>query len=119
MNWKRLSNDQELNALTEESFQLPVLIYKHSTRCSLSDITQLRLERSWESDPLDLSPYFLDLVFNKEVSDAVEHQFQVRHQSPQVLVIYQGKCIFQSSHLSISHRALKDVIQIGAIQKSN
>ena len=119
MNWKKLSNKQELNTLTKESFQGPVLIYKHSTRCSLSDITRSRLERSWKADPLGLSPYFLDLVLNRDVSDAVEHQFQVRHQSPQVLVIDQGKCIFQSSHLSISHRALKDVAQAGAIQKSN
>lgn len=119
MNWKKLSNKQELYTLTEESFQGPVLIYKHSTRCSLSDITQSRLERSWESDPIDLSPYFLDLILNREVSDAVEHQFQVRHQSPQVLVIDQGKCIFHSSHLSISHRALKNLIHSGPIQKSN
>lgn len=119
MNWKRLSNKQDLDALTEESFQSLVLIYKHSTRCSISDITLYRLERPWKSDPLDLNPYFLDLVLNREVSNAVEHQFQVRHQSPQVLVIDQGECIFHSSHLSISHRALKKMIQTNVIQKSN
>ncbi len=119
MNWKELSTLEDLEGIIEKSSQKPVLIYKHSTRCSISSIIRSRLERSWEADPLDIEGYFLDLISYRKVSRAVEDQFQVQHQSPQILIIDLGKCIFHCSHVSIRHQAIKEVLHQVSVQKSN
>ena len=117
MHWKEFYALEDLENIIKTSFHQPVLIYKHSTRCSLSSIVRSRLESSWEADPLDIVCYFLDLISFKEVSNAVEDQFQIRHQSPQILMIHQGKCIFHCSHLSIGHSAIKEALPQFSVPK--
>lgn len=117
MNWKAFNTLEDLEYITEKSSQQPVLIYKHSTRCSVSSLVCSRLEHAWEADPMDIQGYFLDLISHREVSNAVEDQFQVRHQSPQILIIDGGKCFFHCSHLRISHRAIKEALSQTSVQK--
>jgi len=119
MNWKLLRNEADISEIVAKSFQQPVLIYKHSTRCSLSSVTQARLERNWQSESLDIECYFLDLIAFRGLSNLVADKFQVPHQSPQILVISQGVSFFDCSHMSISHGVLKEVLQQLALQKSN
>ena len=119
MNWKALNTFEDLEEIIKRSSQQPVLIYKHSTRCSLSSIVRSRLERSWKADPFDIEGHFLDLISFREVSNAVEDQFKVLHQSPQVLVIDQSKCIFHCSHLAIGLKAIKKALHQITVQKSN
>jgi bacillithiol system protein YtxJ len=45
--------------------------------------------------------YFLDLIAYRAISDKIAEDFDVWHESPQVLVIRNGKCIYEESHLSI------------------
>jgi bacillithiol system protein YtxJ len=103
MNWKQLTAESQLENLVEESQQHPVLIFKHSTRCSISATSLARLERNWkESEVGDTATYYLDLIANRPVSGQVASQFGVTHQSPQVLLISKGECIYDASHFDIS-----------------
>ncbi len=103
MNWKKLTAESQLETLVEESREHPVLIFKHSTRCSISATSLARLERNWkESEVGDTVPYYLDLIANRAVSGQIASQFDVPHQSPQVLVISKGECIYDASHFEIS-----------------
>lgn len=119
MNWKALSTFEDLEGIIEKSSQQPVLIYKHSTSCPLSSVVRSRLEHSWKTDPLDIEAHLLDLISFREVSNAVEDQFKVRHQSPQVLVIDQGKCIFHCSHLAIGLKVIKKALHQITVEGSN
>lgn len=103
MNWKKLTAESQLENLVEESQQHPVLIFKHSTRCSISATSLARLERNWKENEVgDTAPYYLDLIANRSVSGQVASQFGVAHQSPQVLLISKGECIYDASHFDIS-----------------
>ena len=99
MNWIPLKTIEELDLIQQKSFTNPQVIFKHSTRCSISSMALGRLER--EESPLNIDFYFLDLIAFRNISNAVSEKFQVPHQSPQILVIKNGICIFDESHNSI------------------
>ncbi|TDB60040.1 bacillithiol system redox-active protein YtxJ [Arundinibacter roseus] len=103
MNWTSLVEESQLENIREESQQHPVLIFKHSTRCSISSASLARLERNWkESDVAGTVPYYLDLIANRTVSAKVAATFDIPHQSPQILLISRGECIYDASHFDIN-----------------
>lgn len=107
INWKRLNSTEQLKRIDEESTSHPVVIFKHSTRCSISSISLNRLERSWDNDSIQkVTPFFLDLISFREVSNLTAQHYGVRHESPQVLVIKNGQCIYHNSHMAISFEEL-------------
>lgn len=104
MNWNKLtqlSQIQEIKALSKEK---PVMIFKHSTRCSISSMSLDRLLRKWkEVDTEKVTPYYLDLIASRDLSDLVAKEFRVPHQSPQILLIKNGAVIYDNSHFGISY----------------
>ena len=48
MNWTEFNSKDQLEAIKKESQEQPVMIFKHSTRCSISAVTLNKLERKWE-----------------------------------------------------------------------
>jgi bacillithiol system protein YtxJ len=107
MNWTPLNTISQLDDIDALSKQQAVLIYKHSTRCHICTTALGRLERKWDAaDDATLKPYFLDLLKYREVSDAISQRYGVEHQSPQVLVIRNGKCVYSKTHMEISYDEL-------------
>ncbi|MDX5437915.1 MAG: bacillithiol system redox-active protein YtxJ [Pontibacter sp.] len=108
MNWHPLTSVEQLDEVLEESKNTPVVIFKHSTACSISSTAKSRLERQWAGAGLDhVKPYYLDLLSYRPVSNQVAEQLDVTHQSPQLLLVQNGQCTYDASHLGISVDALK------------
>ena len=99
MNWITLTNEQQLHQLKANSNVKPQVIFKHSTRCSISSVAKNRLERS--SQPGEIDFYFLDLIKFRAISNKIAEDFNVFHESPQILVIKNGECIYDESHSGI------------------
>lgn len=110
MNWIPLNTEHQVAEIIARSSQVPCLILKHSTRCSISSIAKHRLEDDWSFNPEELEPYYLDLIAHRSISANLAEEFQVHHESPQVLLIVDGECIYDASHLDISVAELKEVI---------
>jgi len=100
MNWENISDNLHIEELIKASEERPVMIFKHSTRCSISDMVKNRLER--ETAPEGISFYFLDLIQHRDLSNRISERFSVHHESPQVLLIRNGECIYDESHNAIS-----------------
>lgn len=100
MNWTHLTNAATLDAIKEASFTKPQLIFKHSTRCSISSMAKSRLERATPASNTDF--YYLDLIANRDISNLIAQSFGVEHESPQVLLIKDGACVYSESHTGIS-----------------
>ena len=100
MNWIELNEVSQVDLIKEKSAEKPQIIFKHSTRCSVSSIAKNRLERS--TDLPDADFYFLDLIRYRSISDKISEDFSVYHESPQVLVIRNGECIYDESHSAIN-----------------
>jgi bacillithiol system protein YtxJ len=107
MNWNKLQDSAQLQHIKEESAQQTVLIFKHSTTCSISRATLDRLERNWKEEEMkNLKPYYLDLLSFRSISNEIAHTFDVQHESPQVLVIKNGAVIYHNSHFGIDYKSL-------------
>lgn len=102
IHWKSFSQATELEAIDKASFDHPQLIFKHSTRCSISSMAMHRLENEASETGQEQEIHLLDLIRYRELSRKISDQYAVRHESPQLLVIFQGKCIHHDSHLDIS-----------------
>lgn len=101
--WNELSTPEQLDALVDESHNQPILIYKHSTRCSISAASLDRLERKWDEQQMSgWKAYYLDLIANRPASNAVESKLGIVHESPQAIVLHKGKPVYDASHFSIS-----------------
>ncbi len=111
MNWIPLTLDHQLDEIKQRSVQKPQVIFKHSTRCSTSSVAKSRLERSKAPEQADF--YFLDLLKYRSVSNKIASDFMVNHESPQVLLIKSGECVYEESHTGINMDEIID--QIGKV----
>lgn len=109
MNWIILSHAAQLEELVKRSREKPQVIFKHSTRCSISGTAKSRLERAGSNPAADF--FYLDLLSHRDISNAIAEQFRVQHASPQVLVIKNGKCVYDESHLAIR---MEDILEQAA-----
>lgn len=106
MNWIPLDNIGQLTDIQKQSYARPQVIFKHSTRCSISSMVLKRLER--EGVPENMDFYFLDLIRYRDISNKVADAFDVSHESPQVLLIKSGACVYDESHYAISMDSLTE-----------
>ena len=100
MDWKILSNEEQLQLINQRSAEIPQVIFKHSTRCSISSMAKSRLERA--GMPPNTEFYYLDLIQHRNLSNRIAELYQVHHESPQVLIIRNSECIYDESHSGIS-----------------
>ena len=100
MNWKNLQNENDLAALKEKSIEIPQVIFKHSTRCSISSMAKNRLERAAPAQNVEFN--LLDLIKHRELSQKIADDFSVEHESPQIVFIKNGECVYDESHSGIS-----------------
>jgi len=108
MNWTSLESTDQIDVIKKQ--QNYSVIFKHSTRCSISMMVKKRFELDWDKLPGNLPLYFLDLIRYRELSNKVAADFQVYHESPQLLLIKDGECILDLSHGQISVEEALSVI---------
>jgi bacillithiol system protein YtxJ len=102
LNWKVLSTPDQLNEIEKASFTKIQIIFKHSTSCSISRMAKNRMENGLEELERDADVYYLDLLAHRSVSNMISEKWNVEHESPQILIIKNGKSIYDTSHNMIS-----------------
>ncbi|GAB2773035.1 bacillithiol system protein YtxJ [Hymenobacter luteus] len=108
--WQPLTESEQLTDIVRESYEHPVLIFKHSTSCSISAAAKGKVERQWGEAGLDSTKlYYLDLLRYRPISNEIATKFGIRHESPQLLLIQNGECRYDASHMSIR---LNEVAQL-------
>ncbi len=108
IDWHNLDSSESIRTIISQSEEKAVLIFKHSTRCPISSMAKYRLESDWDFSQEELLPYYLDVIDSRPTSLEVAEVFHVHHESPQVLLIKKGECIFESSHLDINVKELRE-----------
>jgi len=100
--WKAFTDINQFADIEERSKERPVVIFKHSTSCGISAGAKHRLESDWPDIEGDLEFYYLDLLAYRPISNEIANRYGVRHESPQIIVIKDGKAIYNTSHHRIS-----------------
>ena len=110
LNWILLKDLGQLNEIITISHEKPVVIFKHSTRCSVSRMALKQFENEFDLASLDQKVllYFLDLLEYRGISNEIATRFNVIHQSPQLLLIQNGKSVYAVSHSDIDAEVLKE-----------
>ena len=108
MDWIVLREENEIEEIIKRSENKPQVIFKHSTRCSISSVAKGRLERSRVPPGTDF--YYLDLINYRNISNKIAQVFKVHHESPQILIIKNGECVYDESHMGINPSDIEEAI---------
>jgi bacillithiol system protein YtxJ len=109
MKWRKLNDLRQLDEISEQSTKKTILIFKHSTRCAISRTALDRLERNWNGEEMgEVEPYFLDLLSYRDISNQVAHQFNIEHESPQLMLIKDKAVVFERSHFDIEYSSVRE-----------
>ncbi len=100
--WNYIESEENLYKAKEESFKKKVVIFKHSTRCYISKIVLKKFEKQVGNSDKEVGYYFLDLLAHRNLSNKIAVDFGVEHQSPQLIILENGKAVKNASHQSIS-----------------
>lgn len=106
MNWITLEQEEQIEQIRVLSGSKAQVIFKHSTRCSISSVVKNRLDKSEGLPGIDF--YYLDLIRYRNISDKVSTDFFVEHESPQILLIRNGECVYDESHSAITMAEIEE-----------
>ena len=109
--WNELTRIETLDDITEISKTQAVVIFKHSTRCSISKMALSQFEENFELKG-EVRLYFLNLLFYREISNQIASRFNVLHQSPQIILIKEGIAVYSASHEEIKAEKLMDLLTV-------
>ena len=107
--WIQLTDLGQLNEIVDSSTDKVVVIFKHSTRCSISRMVLKQFENEFDLQD-KVVPYFLDLLEHRDISNEIATRFEVQHQSPQLIVIKDRKAVYNASHESIDAVKLEQFV---------
>ncbi|HLP95288.1 MAG TPA: bacillithiol system redox-active protein YtxJ [Saprospiraceae bacterium] len=113
--WHKLESADQIEQIIQRSKEIPCIIYKHSNRCHICSIAQYRLEDDWSFGTDEVEAYYLDVIAHRPVSMEVANTFQVHHESPQVLLIMDGECVYDASHLDIQFQEILEEVKASKI----
>ena len=108
--WSELNSIEQLKDLYQQSDTSPVVLFKHSTRCSISSMAKSRIESNWSKLFSDFPIYYLDLIAHRNISNSIAEDLGVEHQSPQIIVVKNGQAIYDTSHGGIEVNNLVDIL---------
>lgn len=108
INWINLTQIEKIDEIINQSNEKPALIFKHSTRCHISKMVLKQFENEYNLDD-KMECYFLDLLEFRPISNAIAERFNIEHQSPQIILIKNGKAIYNASHESIAADELEKI----------
>ncbi len=110
MNWKMIESLDGLDIALAESKDKAIVLFKHSTRCSVSLMAKRSLEMNWDLDEELIQPYFLDLIQHRDISNEIAKQLEVSHESPQLIGIKNKEVFYHASHSVISVDSLRSAL---------
>ncbi len=115
MAFHKLTQNGQVDALREASKARPQLIFKHSTRCSISSMVWARVEERLPELDAVIDIHFLDLIAHRTVSNYVADVLNERHESPQALLLSGGEVILEQSHMGVQPDELLEEAQQAAV----
>ena len=109
----RLTKMEELDEAVGSSSDRPVFIYKHSPVCPVSARAAGHYHDFAEEDSSSPPPLFtqIQVIENRDLSNEIESRLEVRHESPQLLLLRDGKVDWHASHFSITGKAIASALE--------
>lgn len=111
LNWTYIKTNSQLDKIFSGNNGRPALIFKHSTRCSISKGALERFENKWKQDKSNCDLYFVDVIVDRPLSMAIAERSGTIHHSPQALLLIEGKVIYNKTHEKISAKEIMNILK--------
>jgi len=102
----KITEIESFEELASQSQDVPVVVFKHSTTCSISAAAYIEMSR------FDGYVAVVEVQRARSLSKEIERRTGVVHESPQVLVLRKGKAVWNASHWKVKadevQRAVKN-----------
>ena len=108
--WTPLVSIEQIRDIVKDSSERPQIIFKHSTTCGTSRMALNRFKAQYNIHEGQSNLYFLDLKSYREVSNEVSNTFNIVHESPQLLIVKEGKVVAHASHWEIAELDLDKTV---------
>lgn len=110
--WHQMEDGSDLEEAIQRSDETLVVIFKHSTRCGISHAVLQDLLSDFESDAVEAEVYYLDLLKYRPLSNLIAEKLEVPHQSPQMIVLKNGKVVHHASHQAVRWNDVKKMTKV-------
>jgi bacillithiol system protein YtxJ len=110
VNWNSLTTEEQLDKLVAESSKKLQLIFKNSTSCGISGMVFRSFEAHYPLAPGQADLHLLHIQHNRQLSAMISQRFEIRHESPQLLIIKNGTVVKHASHSGISDVSVETYI---------
>lgn len=110
--WIELTTSEQLISAIENSSLQPIILFKHSTRCSISSMAKSRFENNWNTENKNVAIYYLDLIAHRNISNEIAELTRVEHQSPQAIVLKNKEVIYQATHSDIDAKTINEILTV-------
>jgi bacillithiol system protein YtxJ len=101
----RIDNRETLDKLITDSNDKPVVIFKHSNACGISSAAYREMEKL--AAPVNL----LEVQSARDVSRELADMTGIRHETPQVIVLKDGKAVWNASHFDVKAGAVLKAVE--------
>ena len=101
LNWYTIRSADQLTELDRLSKDKLMVIFKHSTSCPISKMAFKRFQKEADFDTEQVDLFYVGVINDREVSNAIASHYGVMHQSPQLIIIKEGDVIHHASHSAI------------------
>lgn len=108
--WHEIQDMETLDEIVETSMKQPVAILKHSTSCGISRMVLRQFEQNFDMKEEQVKLFYLDLLKHRDISNKIASKFNVPHESPQIIVLKEGKVVYDASHSEINTEKLKEFV---------
>ncbi|HEX6981673.1 MAG TPA: bacillithiol system redox-active protein YtxJ [Balneolaceae bacterium] len=110
--WSKVSENFQLNDVLKDSENHPQLIYKHSNRCSVCFFAKAQIEGKGEEIKSLADLHFLNVITYRGISNKVASELNVRHESPQAILINKGEVVWHASHGQVKGDAVLGELEL-------
>lgn len=107
---KQITSEAEWESILQDSNENSVFLFKHSTTCPVS----ANAFKEYEAFSTDLDKYFLIVSESRPVSNQVAEDLGIKHESPQIFLLNQGKASWNTSHWNITEKNMKEALEANA-----
>lgn len=104
--WTVLDSPDQIEGVIQDSKNRPQLIYKHSHRCATCFFARKQVEEAAEAITKQAELYFVDVIGSRPVSTALADTLDVRHESPQIILLSKGEVLWHESHGGVKGEAI-------------
>lgn len=99
--WSDIPGPEGVKTILRKSEEKPQLIYKHSPRCSVSFMAKQELEKFADDLAGVADLYMVNVINRRDLSHAIASELNVRHESPQVIILRDREILWAGSHWAI------------------